>query len=253
MAGGFAWTGFDYRGEPTPYAWPCISSHFGIIDTCGFPKDTFYYYQAWWGDQPVLHLFPHWTWPGREGQPIEVWVHSNLDRVELSLNGRSLGSKDVVRDGHLVWSVPYEAGTLTARGFKQGQSAPMKEMSQRTAGAAAAIVLEADRTHISGDGEDVVVASISVVDSAGVPVATADNEIAFEITGSGRLIGVGNGDPSSHESDKGTTRRLFNGLCAAIVQAGVGAGQVTIQASSAGLKSAEVSVVLDPAERRAWA
>ncbi len=93
LAGGFAWTGFDYRGEPSPYDWPCISSHFGIVDTCGFPKDTYYYYQAWWGDKPVLHLFPHWNWAGNEGKAIDVWVHSNLESVELLLNGKSLGTK----------------------------------------------------------------------------------------------------------------------------------------------------------------
>ena len=95
MAGGFVWTGFDYRGEPTPYGWPCINSHFGIMDTCGFPKDNFYYYQAWWGTKPVLHLFPHWNWPGREGQEIARLVHTNGEQVELFLNGRSLGRQDV--------------------------------------------------------------------------------------------------------------------------------------------------------------
>ncbi len=120
LAGGFVWTGFDYRGEPTPYMWPCISSHFGIMDTCGFPKDNFYYYQAWWGDQPVLHLFPHWNWSGKEGQEIEVWVHSNLDRVELWVNGQLLGAQDVTKNRHLAWKVPFAAGTLEARGYKGG-------------------------------------------------------------------------------------------------------------------------------------
>src|SRR5581483_128114 len=85
LAGGFAWTGFDYRGEPTPYGWPSINSEFGIVDMCGFPKDNFYYYKAWWGNDPVLHLFPHWNWEERIGEPISVWVHSNLDEVELFL------------------------------------------------------------------------------------------------------------------------------------------------------------------------
>src|SRR5207247_10484635 len=88
MAGAFVWTGFDYKGEPTPYRWPCINSHFGIMDICGFPKDNFFYYQAWWGNKPVVHLLPHWNWPGKEGQPIAVWCYSNAERVELSLNGK---------------------------------------------------------------------------------------------------------------------------------------------------------------------
>jgi beta-galactosidase len=93
VAGGFAWTGFDYRGESSPFnRWPSVSSHFGIMDLCGFPKDSYFYYQAWWGSDPVVHLFPHWNWEGREGQEISVWCFSNLDSVELFLNGASLGS-----------------------------------------------------------------------------------------------------------------------------------------------------------------
>ena len=95
ISGGFVWTGFDYRGEPSPYQWPNISSQYGVIDICGFPKDTFFYYQSWWTNKPVLHVFPHWNWPGLEGQEIAVWVHSNLDRVELFHNGQSLGAKDM--------------------------------------------------------------------------------------------------------------------------------------------------------------
>src|SRR5471030_2780437 len=119
LAGGFAWTGFDYRGEPTPYSWPCISSHFGILDTCGFPKDNYFYYKAWWGAEPVLHLFPHWNWEA--GKTVKVWVHSNLESVELFLNGRSLGAKKVEPYTHLAWSVPYETGYIEVRGSKDGR------------------------------------------------------------------------------------------------------------------------------------
>ena len=101
LGGGFAWTGFDYRGEPTPYGWPSISSQFGIVDTCGFPKDNYFYYRAWWGRQPVLHLFPHWNWQQRLGEPVSVWVHSNLEEVELYLNGRSLGRRKVQPLSHV--------------------------------------------------------------------------------------------------------------------------------------------------------
>jgi beta-galactosidase len=107
LAGGFAWTGFDYRGETTPYKWPCISSHFGILDTCGFAKDTAFYYKTWWGAEPVLHILPHWNWEGKEGQEIEVWAYCNQESVELFLNGASLGSQPVVKNGHLVWKVKY--------------------------------------------------------------------------------------------------------------------------------------------------
>jgi beta-galactosidase len=120
ISGGFVWTGFDYRGEPSPYQWPNISSQYGIIDTCGFPKDTFYYYQSWWTHKPVLHVFPHWNWPGLEGQDIAVWVHSNMDRVELFHNGQSLGAKDMQKDQHLAWIVKYASGEIEARGYKDG-------------------------------------------------------------------------------------------------------------------------------------
>jgi beta-galactosidase len=120
LAGGFAWTGFDYRGEPSPYKWPCNSSHFGVIDLCGFPKDSFFYYQAAWGDKPVLHLFPHWNWSGREGREIDVWCHTNLDSVELFLNGVGLGAKRLERNSHLEWKVKYTPGVLEARGYKDG-------------------------------------------------------------------------------------------------------------------------------------
>ena len=110
--GGFVWTGFDYRGEPTPYNWPNINSHFGVMDVCGFPKNISYYYKSWWSDFDVLHISPHWNWSGKEGQPIDVWVNSNADNVELFLNGKSLGKKDMPRNSHLQWSVNYEPGNV---------------------------------------------------------------------------------------------------------------------------------------------
>ena len=155
VAGCFVWTGFDYKGEPTPYAWPCINSHFGILDTCGFPKDTFYYYQSWWSDRPVLHIFPHWNWPGKEGQQIDVWCFSNCRRVELFLNGVSQGAKDMQPNGHLEWKVKYQPGTLLAKGIyakgsrgdAETRSGEEKELTAEvaTAGPPAAIVLQPDR------------------------------------------------------------------------------------------------------------
>jgi beta-galactosidase len=240
IAGGLVWTGFDYRGEPTPYGWPCISSHFGIMDTCGFPKDNFYYYKAWWGSKPLLHLFPHWDWSGKESQEIEVWAHSNLDRVELFLNGRSLGAQDVPRNSHVSWKVKYEPGAIEARGFQGGRQ--VLTSRRETTGAAVAVVLRPDRSRIAADGADVSMVAVEVVDAQGRAVPTADREISFAVTG-GRLIGVGNGDPSSHESDRAPKRRLFSGLCMAIVQAPGQAGQLKIEASSPGLRSASVTIV----------
>ena len=248
FAGGFAWTGFDYRGEPTPYEWPCISSHFGIMDTCGFPKDSYYYYQAWWSGRPVLHLFPHWNWSADDARDVDVWVHSNLDRVELFLNGVSLGAQDVAANKHLSWKVRYAPGTLEARGYRKG--ALVLTARRETTGAPTRLVVHADRTWVSADGEDVVVFDVQAVDAQGRPVPTADADIAFAVSGSGAIIGVGNGDPSSHEADKAERRRLFNGRCVAIVQATREAGQIQIVASSPGLAAATASVTCQPATLR---
>ncbi|HEY5056152.1 MAG TPA: beta-galactosidase GalA, partial [Acidobacteriaceae bacterium] len=152
-AGGFAWTGFDYRGEPTPYGWPSINSQFGIVDMCGFPKDYFYYYKAWWRSEPSLHLFPHWSWHGREGDEIPIWVYSNLEEVELFVNGKSLGSQKVPKLGHVEWKAFYEPGAIEARGSKDGKVVLTEK--RETTGAPASIRLTADRTEINADSEDV--------------------------------------------------------------------------------------------------
>src|ERR1051325_1639987 len=235
LSGGFVWTGFDYRGEPNPYKWPCISSHFGILDTCGFPKDNFYYYQSWWTEKPVLHLFPHWNWSGKEGKDIEVWCHTNMDRVELFLNGRNLGAQDVALNSHVMWKVPYERGVIEARGYRDGKQALVAR--RETTGAPAKIILRPDRVRIFADGEDVSLVEVQVGDSEGRVVPTADNMITFLVSGKGRLIGVGNGDPSCHELDKANRRSAFNGLCMAMVQSLKQAGEIRIEANSPGLQS----------------
>jgi beta-galactosidase len=240
LAGGFAWTGFDYRGEPTPYGWPCINSHFGIMDVCGFPKDNFYYYQAWWGAKPVLHLFPHWNWAGQEGQEIEVWVHSNLERVELFLNGQSQGAQDVARNTHLMWKVKYSPGTIEAKGYKGGQQ--VLAAKRETSGAASKIVLRADRSRLSANGEDVAMITAEILDAEGRQVSIAGNQLTFKVTGGGKLLGLGNGDPSSHELDTAGSRRAFNGLCMAIVQTSKSADEIHVEASSPGLEPATVNL-----------
>jgi beta-galactosidase len=196
LSGGFAWTGFDYRGEND---WPDINANYGIIDMAGFPKDDFYYYQSWWSNKPVLHLLPHWNWLGKEGQNIDVRCFSNADEVELFLNGTSLGRKAMPRNSHLQWIVPYAPGTLVARGYKAGKLEAEEKVE--TTGAPAAIKLTPDRTTINPDGEDVSVITIAVTDAQGRVVPVADNLVDFEISGAGKIIGVGNGDPSSHEPD----------------------------------------------------
>lgn len=250
IAGGFVWTGFDYRGEPTPFnRWPNISSQFGFMDTCGFPKDNYFYYKAWWDTAPLLHLFPHWNWPGREGRAVKVWCHTNLDRVELFLNGASAGVRTVVPYNHVEWDVPYAPGVLEARGYKDGKL--LLTARRETTGPASAILLSADRPTIDADGEDVSMVSVEIVDAQGRPVPDAGNEVSFATTGPGTIIGVGNGDPASHEPDKAAKRRAFNGLCAAILQASKIAGQIRLDVSSPGLAPASLVVTAAAAKPRA--
>lgn len=240
LSGAMVWTGFDYRGEPTPYGWPCISSHFGQVDTCGFPKDAFYYYKSWWGNEPVLHLFPHWTWPGGEGQPIDVWVYSNLDSVELFLNGKSLGAKPMKKNSHGAWTVSYAPGVIEARGSKDGKVLLIDR--RETTGAAAGVLLHPDRTRIAAGGMDVSVVRVEIVDAKGRMAPTANNMVQFTLDGPGRIIGVGNGDPSSHEPDKASRRSAFNGLSMAIVQSLPQPGTITLKATSTGLKPASAAI-----------
>ncbi|MES1198254.1 MAG: beta-galactosidase GalA [Chitinophagaceae bacterium] len=245
--GGFVWTGFDYRGEPTPFRWPNINSHFGIMDMCGFPKNIYYYYQSWWTDKDVLHISPHWNWRDKRGKPIDVWVNTNADNVELFLNGKSLGKKDMPRDSHLQWSVNYEPGTLEAVAYKKGKKLTTKV---ETTGAATEVVMSPYKTTMLADGKDVSVINLSAVDQQGREVPDADNMIRFVITGPGKIIGVGNGDPSSHEPDKcmegAWQRSLFNGKCQVIVQSTGQSGTIHFEAKAVGLFTGSTDIVTVP-------
>ncbi len=231
-SGGFCWTGFDYRGEPTPYNWPCINSHFGIMDTCGFPKDLFYYYQANWTLKPVLHVFPHWNWTTL-GQPINVWAYGNCQAVELFTNGVSLGRQTLNVQGHVEWdNVPYAPGTLKAIGYNNGVAVITNTVA--TTGVPAAIALIPDRNTILADGRDVSVVTVAVLDSQGRVVPIATNLVNFTVSG-GAIIGVGNGNPSSQEADKGASQRAaFNGLAEVIIQSTNQPGAIMLSASSPG-------------------
>ncbi|HET9824885.1 MAG TPA: glycosyl hydrolase 53 family protein, partial [Chitinophagaceae bacterium] len=251
--GGFVWTGFDYRGEPTPYQWPNINSHFGIMDMCGFPKNIYYYYQSWWSGKDVLHISPHWNWPGKTGQPIDVWVNSNADNVELFLNGKSLGKKDMPRNGHLQWSVNYQPGTLEAVAYKGAKRINTKV---ETTGGAAEVVVTPYKTTMLADGTDAAVINITAVDAQGREVPDANQLIQFTISGDAKIIGVGNGDPSSHEPDKifegPWQRHLFNGKCQVIIQAGKTPSTIRFEAKSDGLRtgSTDIFTISPSASRR---
>jgi len=241
MFGAFPWTGFDYKGEPTPYGWPCINSHFGILDMCGFPKDNYYYYQSWWKTQPVVHVMPHWNWPGKEGQDIRVVAFSNCARVELLLNGQSLGAKAMPKNEHLEWRVKYASGELVAKGFDANGKVTATDTVQ-TAGAAAALRLSTQRPTLIADGEDVSPVKVEVLDDKGRVVPTADNLVAFQVTGAGATAGVGNGNPSDHDPDQADNRRAFNGLCMVVVRAGQQPGDIEVKATAPGLKPASLSL-----------
>ncbi len=246
IMGGYIWTGFDYRGEPTPYQWPNINSHFGVMDMCGFPKNIYYYYQSWWTDKDVLHISPHWNWEGKDGENIEVWVNTNAQNVELFLNGKSLGKKEMERNSHLKWIVPYKKGTLKAVAYKNDRKI---EAKIETTGEAYKLILTPDRKIIQADGKDLAIFNVTVVDKKGREVPTANNLIRFQIEGNAKAIGVGNGDPSSHEADKfldgNYQRSLFNGKAQLIVQAGKTPGDILVKAISENLVSAEVLIKLE--------
>jgi beta-galactosidase len=215
---------------------------------CGFPKDNFYYCQAWWTSQTVLHVLPHWNWPGKEGKEIDVWCYSNCEEVELRLNGQSLGRKTMEKYGHLSWMVPYAPGVLEARGYQGGKVIARKRVE--TTGAPAAVRLSPDRRVLTADGRDVAVVTVSVVDSRGRHVPVAGNEIQFALAGNGAIIGVGNGDPSCHEPDKYLAaagehpwkRSLFNGLAQIIVQAGKKPGVLKLKATGEGLRACAITI-----------
>jgi len=200
LAGLFIWTGQDYRGEPTPFGWPAISSQFGMQDTTGLMKDSGYYLKSWWSAEPMVHILPHWNWPGKEGQPIRVAVYSNAEAVELFLNGKSLGRQTMARNGHLEWQVPYEPGTLIGRGYADGKEVASDTVE--TTGPAAKIKLEPYRQTLAADGVDATMVKVSVLDAQGRVVPTGDADVSFTLDGPAKLIGVGNGDPGSHEPDQ---------------------------------------------------
>jgi beta-galactosidase len=169
-----------------------------------------------------------------------VWVYSNVDRVELFLNGESLGAKDMKKDSHLAWNVKYAPGAIEARGFKDGKQ--LLTARRETTGPAAKLVLNADRHEISADGEDVVMFAVEVQDAQGRYMPIADNQVNFRISGQAKVLGVGNGDPTSHESDQGGSRKAFNGLCMALVQSTKTAGEIALDATSPGLTPASLTI-----------
>ncbi|MGH2642441.1 MAG: beta-galactosidase GalB [Chitinophagaceae bacterium] len=244
VSGMFVWTGFDYLGEPTPYRWPARSSYFGIIDLAGFPKDAYYLYKSVWTNTPVLHIFPYWNW--KTGYTVDVWAYYNdADRVELFLNGKSLGSRSK-EDGnlHVMWRVPYQPGILKAISYKNGKVVLTREI--HTAGPATKMIIEPDRKHIHADGKDLSFVTVKIVDANGTLIPHADNLIHFKISGEGFIAGMDNGNEIDHESFKGDQHKAFNGLCLAVIQSDGKKGEITLTATSEGLPA--VTTVIEAGE-----
>ncbi|MES2336889.1 MAG: beta-galactosidase GalA [Pseudomonadota bacterium] len=240
VAGGFVWTGFDYHGEPTPHAWPTISSFFGILDLCGFPKTAAGIRQAQWIDgRAVVAVAPHWTWPGREGQDVPVLVSSNADSVELRLNGVSLGRRAVDRIMGTEWVVPYAPGRIEAIAYVGARE--VTRAMHETAGAPVALRLTPARSVMAADDEDAQGVTVDAVDAQGRHVPTANLPVRFAVQDA-TIIGLGNGDPNSHEPEKGDARSLFNGLAQVILQAGSARGSITLTATAPGLKPARLRI-----------
>ena len=243
LAGGFVWTGFDYRGEPQRLEWPSVSSVFGIMDTCGFPKTAYYIHQSnWIKDRPILAIAPHWNWEGEEGKNIRVVVMTNGTSVELFHNGVSLGRKDRPAYDYIQWQVPYAPGKLEAIAYKEG-----KEYTRtlvETTGEVAALTLTSDRSWLAGDGQDAMPITVSAVDHKGLVVPRSNNLVTFTVVGPGRNLAHGNGDHNCHDPEQGPTRRVFHGLAQLIVQSNVGTGPLKIRAESPGLKPAEITLEL---------
>ncbi len=261
VIGDFMWTGIDYYGETWRY--PSRGATAGILDNCGFPKDGYYFFQSHWKSdgEPMIHLFPHWNWEGRQGQIIPVLCYSNCDAVELIVNGKSYGEKRIefprqgmterwahfdkpqvnptTADLHFSWDVAYEPGTIKAVGKKDGKVVVTEEI--KTAGAPAKIRLTADRTTITTSVEDVAHCNIEILDKNGNIVPSANNPVEFVIEGDAKIIGVENGNMSDINLVKSNKRNAFNGLCLAIIQAKK-AGKINVKAISEGLESSSVAI-----------
>ena len=246
-AGVFFWTGFDYRGEPNPLSYPATDSEFGILDYCGFWKDEAWYLKSWWTDEPTLHTFPHWNLAGHEGEEIELWVYSNCDEVELTVNGKKFARQTMPKNGHLKWRVVYQPGKVVATGYKNGKRV-LKEVIETTK-PASRLVLKTNRSVITADGRDVAIITVEVQDAKGRIVPDACPLLSFHLDGNAKIIGAGNGDPSylgaDHPQDikcKDFQIPAFNGLAQLIIQSNHVASSLTLSVNSNGLNTGILNV-----------
>jgi beta-galactosidase len=265
LAGGCLWCGIDSWGEGG--AWPLVSRGDGALDLCHFPKDVYYYFVSQWTDRPMVHLFPHWNWSGKEGEPIDVWCYTNCDQVELFLNNKSLGTRHRPKASdrsapndtehsisdtypeHLSWKVQYYPGSLRAVGTRNGKVACSRTI--HTAGEPARIQLtrligqfmkEGQITPLVADGRDAIVIKAAILDAEGHIVPTASSAVTFKLDGGATMIGIGNGNIISHESNHGACRKAHNGLCAVVVRSTEKVGAIAVMATAPGLEPGRMTV-----------
>ena len=266
--GQFVWTGFDYLGEPSPYStdsWPSHSSLFGIIDLASIPKDRYWLYRSIWNtNDTTLHIVPHWTWPGREGEVTPVMVYTSLPEAELTVNGRSMGRRHrlsaaeadraaaegdslaLLRRYRLIWDdVPYEPGEITVTAYDDNGRAVASE-SVRTAGKPYALRLDTDCKVLQADGDDLAYVTVSVVDKDGNECPAENRLVRFYVKGSGSYRAAANGDPTSLDLFHLPQMHLFSGKCTAIVQSTDKPGTVTLRASAKGLRPATIRIPVRP-------
>lgn len=239
--GHFVWTGFDYLGEPTEWnKYPAKSSYFGIVDTCGFPKDIYFMYQSMWDSRPMIHMLPHWT---HESGNIDVWLYSNCASVELFLNGTSLGKKTLAQRGtknQYAYTVAYAAGTLVANGYDASGNLIAQDI-QYTAGAPAKLALSSDKTAVSTASDDLVYITCDVLDKNATLCPNADNSVAFTVVG-GTIIGTDNGHGANVEKLSGSRHSAFSGKCLCVVKHDKASGVMKITATANGLAAGTISV-----------
>ncbi|MGC8553088.1 MAG: glycoside hydrolase family 2 TIM barrel-domain containing protein [Phycisphaerae bacterium] len=249
LAGGFVWTGFDYRGEPTPYRWPDINSHFGLLDICGFRKPDAFYYKSVWTKKPMVYIQPQWDFPNLpHGTVITVRCFSNCSAVQLFVNGKGMGRKAVVPFAYVDWHTPWKPGTLAVRGYDGAKA--VARYTVTTPGPAAALNLTNEWPyHLTADGQSIAPIALRVLDAHGNIVAHSMRKVRFSITGPGRIAGTGNGDPASHIPNNAAYSRAFYGRCMVLVRVGNNPGTIVLTAASPGLTPVSITIQTRAAEQ----
>ncbi|MCX6309084.1 MAG: DUF4982 domain-containing protein [Bacteroidia bacterium] len=231
LMGEMRWGSFDYLGEAE---WPQRCGNFGIIDICGFPKDHYFLYQSLWSGQPMVHLLPHWTHPGKEGVEIPVVVYTNCQEAELFLNDKSLGRKKYVGE-QLVWQVPYQAGELKVIAYNNDKN--IAQESFKTSGKPTSIQVKTDKQNIVANQKDIIHVEMDLVDENGNFCPLANNLIQVDVKGAAKLLAMDNGDPIELSSYKVDSKKAFRGKCLLILQATDQKGTIALGIKSPGLKS----------------